>query len=749
MSSLVQSIANQIVGTVEEVSAEKILVLLDPEAPQATALNTGTPTAFPRINGYLLIPNEVGATVGCITSVRIERQIYPGGWKKVQDASLVNLPFSLRFVVLTPLGTLVYSKGTDGSDLSLKVHRGIDVFPSVGDPVLLPTPTQLQAIVQGESSDNPRRILIGHSPIASGAPVYVDPDKLFGRHLAVLGTTGSGKSCSVAGLIRWSIEAAKKERERRNSGDTPNVRFIVLDPNGEYATAFRSLGDGVVRLYQVDPDPAHNARQLKVPAWLWNGEEWAAFTEASPGVQRPVLFEALRRLRLGHGSPDPFTNKVRARVRRYRYRLKMLVENGEHQGSGKREGFAQVLLNIKKDFEDLEQDKSCNQESLRYKLRRVAQRAAEVEVTTRSGQRDGGEGYWHNDFSEADIDSVMKALDEVAKDINIRDDDQEINQISEDIPRYFPIHELPDYVEALVSDAFSRDLARFVDFLNLRIRGLIGRGGLAPILHPKDSASIKLEDWLADYIGANNASNGQITVVDLSLVPSDVIHIVVAVLARLTFEALQRYRRENGRELPTVLVLEEAHMFVHRDLSTEGAPAAGRMCYRIFERIAREGRKFGLGLVVASQRPSELSPTVLSQCNTFLLHRIVNDRDQDLVKRLVPDGLTSMLRELPSLPSRRAILLGWAAPAPVLVEIQRLPEGERPHSQDPAFWDVWTGDPEHGARSVDWNLIAQKWTENTVLRGKDMQQGSDMPGQDEASIALSEEASEEFADLPF
>lgn len=115
-------------------------------------------------------------------------------------------------------------------------------------------------------------------------------------------------------------------------------------------------------------------------------------------------------------------------------------------------------------------------------------------------------------------------------------------------------------------------------------------------------------------------------------------------------------------------------------------------------------------------QPNELSPTVLSQCNTFLLHRIVNDRDQDLVKRLVPDGLTSMLRELPSLPSRRAILLGWAAPAPVLVEIQRLPEGERPHSQDPAFWDVWTGDPEHGARSVDWNLIAQKWTENTVLR---------------------------------
>ena len=128
-------------------------------------------------------------------------------------------------------------------------------------------------------------------------------------------------------------------------------------------------------------------------------------------------------------------------------------------------------------------------------------------------------------------------------------------------------------------------------------------------------------------------------VIDLSLVPSEVIHVVVSVLARMVFEAVQRYRRDEGQELPTTLVLEEAHTFVHRDLAGEGAPPAGRACARVFERIAREGRKFGLGLVLASQRPSEVSPTVLSQCNTFLLHRIVNDRDQELVKRLVPDGL--------------------------------------------------------------------------------------------------------------
>ena len=148
------------------------------------------------------------------------------------------------------------------------------------------------------------------------------------------------------------------------------------------------------------------------------------------------------------------------------------------------------------------------------------------------------------------------------------------------------------------------------------------------------------------------------------------------------------------------------HRRLHRELGGESAPPAARECAKVFERIAREGRKFGLGLVLASQRPSEVSPTVLSQCNTFLLHRLVNDRDQDLVKRLVPDGLGTLLRELPSLPTRGATLLGWAAPAPTLVEILEIPHEYRPHSPDSAFWDVWTGEKE---RRINWPDIVRVW----------------------------------------
>lgn len=208
------------------------------------------------------------------------------------------------------------------------------------------------------------------------------------------------------------------------------------------------------------------------------------------------------------------------------------------------------------------------------------------------------------------------------------------------------------------------------------------------------------------------SANGSIAVIDLSMVPSEATHILIAVFARLVFEVSQRYRkqREHREPLPTVLVLEEAHTFIKRGRDDDdGLPSPSRLCREAFERSAREGRKFGVGMILSSQRPYELSPTVLAQCNTFLLHRIVNDSDQDLVRRLVPDNVGGMLRDLPSLPSRQAILLGWATPLPVLVEMSELDKSQRPQSADPDLLDVWTG---KGERDIDWNLIAKNWAGN-------------------------------------
>ena len=462
--------------------------------------------------------------------------------------------------------------------------------------------------------------------------MHVDPDKLFGRHLAVLGNTGAGKSCTVAGLVRWSLEAAKRARVEHGRCARPNARFILLDPNGEYAKAFE---DDLVRIFRVEPDAGEAL--LNIPAWLWNGAEWAAFTDAAPGVQRPILFDALRRLRSNLGTPNEFETNARGRINRYQNRIKVSIQNADHQQSGRREGVADVLLNISKDFEDLINHHECTDGTLKEALRQVSRKAKDVEEGARSSDRNqmAAIGIVNSPKRRSE---VIKALQRAGGLAGLPDD---AGIVDHDTPVPFQVSELSDYIEALAANVSGRDIAQFVDTLRLRIRGLLASGTrLSSVLQPDDQP-IKLEDWLTNHIGADQAENGTIAVIDLSLVPSEVVHIVVSVLARMIFEALQRYRRKCGVELPTTLVLEEAHTFVHRDLSNESAPPASRECARVFERIAREGRKFGLGLVLASQRPSEVSQTVLSQCNTFLLHRLVNDRDQELVKRLVPDGTRS------------------------------------------------------------------------------------------------------------
>ncbi len=212
--------------------------------------------------------------------------------------------------------------------------------------------------------------------------------------------------------------------------------------------------------------------------------------------------------------------------------------------------------------------------------------------------------------------------------------------VDADTPLPFSVDDLVLSIEANSELMGTQD---YIDTMILRIRTLLANSRMKTITSSEDD--LTLEKWLEDYICPSGYYNGAVTVIDLSLVPPEVIHIVAAVIARTTLEALQRHRTlRDGKTLPTVLIMEEAHTFVRKYAADGGEQmSAYSMCTQVFEKIAREGRKFGLGLVLSSQRPSELSPTVLSQCNSFLLHRISNDRDQDLVHRLVPDNLRGLL----------------------------------------------------------------------------------------------------------
>ena len=284
---------------------------------------------------------------------------------------------------------------------------------------------------------------------------------------------------------------------------------------------------------------------------------------------------------------------------------------------------------------------------------------------------------------------------------------------SEDIPVPFEGENLVSYLEALAQENGSE---QYVEYLVARIRTMLSDTRMKPITNDAEQR-VDLAKWLENYIGKDGAGEDDscVSIIDLSLVPNEITHLVTAVISRIIFESLQRYRRLNSKSLPTVLVAEEAHTFIKRYRDDSENQDVAAVCCQVFEKIAREGRKFGLGMVISSQRPSELSPTVLSQCNTFLLHRISNDRDQEQVHKMVPDNLRGLLRELPSLPSQHAILMGWASELPVLVKMKNLTKEQQPHSDDPDFWDVWTRKDEDGnvvERNADWNEVVKEWQQS-------------------------------------
>ena len=661
------------IGVVEFIAPDEIKVQLDLEAPDGVAANAGVPREFPRINSYVLVPNEGGHIVCQVEWIAIERSSFPKR-KGFQDYGLIDLPFPIRKMKVAPLGLLKLRKD------KFKFERGVHSFPSIGSPVLIPTDLQLLSIVESGSN---RHVHIGNSPLTANAEVKIDPDRLFGRHLAVLGNTGSGKSCTVAGLIQWSLEATEQK-------GNANARFVILDPNGEYAKVF---GDKA-KVLKVG---AEGDDSLEVPIWLWNSSEWQAFTQAKAGAQLPLLRRALRAMRNEELELQIDPNQKAKKFVGIMLQSTIASENrGEpYQGFPHNKNFTERLVIWQSSLLtlDLEDDQLLNP---------LSDKITNLLATHRVEWNPGRFNY--SEYTLIEINELIELTRETYS--KLGGVDKELYPKNEDLPIPFEGDVFLSYLEALAQETGNE---QYLEFLIARIRTLLGDSRMDSIIG--DSTEKELDKWLEQYLG--NSTKESITIIDLSLVPTEIVHVTTSVIARVVFEALQRYRKLNQSVLPTVLVMEEAHSFITRyNDSTEGNASA--ICTKVFERIAREGRKFGLGLVLSSQRPSELSPTVISQCNSFILHRISNDRDQELVGKLLPDNFRGLLRELPSLPSQKAILLGWASELPILMKVRDLPFENRPQSDDPDYWNVWTRKNENGEvvkRDVNWKKIADNWQE--------------------------------------
>ena len=195
--------------------------------------------------------------------------------------------------------------------------------------------------------------------------------------------------------------------------------------------------------------------------------------------------------------------------------------------------------------------------------------------------------------------------------------------------------------------------------------------------------------------------HSQITIIDMSLLPFQVLETITGLLGRIILEFLSRFDKDERGKMPVVIALEEAQNYIPENNRKDRESISKK----VFERIAREGRKYGLSLLISSQRPSELSKTVLSQCNSFIVHRIQNPDDQIYIRKLVSAANSEILGQLPTLPQQHVIIMGDCVKTPVVAKINTA--NPTPNSNNPKFIDNWIKDD-----IIDYKKYVNRWLEN-------------------------------------
>ena len=276
-----------------------------------------------------------------------------------------------------------------------------------------------------------------------------------------------------------------------------------------------------------------------------------------------------------------------------------------------------------------------------------------------------------------------------------------IGDISIDSPVYFSLSELYNYFEEAnkMTSNFGKEkgaLAGLFDQFLMRLQSRMNDMRYNFLLQPKHrTSSESMSGLLRDFVGLGDPK-AQITIIDLSSVPFDVRPVVTAQVGRLAFEF--NYWNPRFKEFPLLLVCEEAHAYIPRE---GGSQYEGTR--RSMQRIAKEGRKYGVGLAVVTQRPHELSETVLAQCSTFVCLRLTNPDDQDYVRDLVPEAESDFIDVLSSLGQGEAMIMGLAVPLPTRVQLYK--PDPPPNSSSVDFFRHWVTGPS----DLDIDDIVDRW----------------------------------------
>lgn len=450
-------------------------------------------------------------------------------------------------------------------------RRNVTAVPSIDAPCYKIEHDRLTNLMQSISSELASSISplqIGKYTMDESSIAYLDADKLFQRHAAIVGSTGSGKSFCVARIIEQM--AALK-----------HANGILFDIHGEYSTdSFKR--DGIMQLKIATPSDLSVTDKLKsgilmVPYWLLNYEEMQA----------------------------------------------LLLDRSDQNAPNQAMLFSREVLSEKeKTVTGTMYDKVITVDSpIAYDLQPLIKRFESLDTEMVPGAKVGTE-------------------------------------------KQGPFH---------------GKLTRFIQRMNNKLSDK--RMGF---MFSLSSEELK-QDWLDQFCAMLMDGRNGVKVIDMSEVPSDVLPLVIGLLTRIVF-SIQQWSLTTSRH-PIALLCDEAHLYVQQ---TTALDAVAELGLRNFERIAKEGRKYGVGLVIISQRPSEVNRTVLSQCNNFISLRLTNVDDQNVIKRLLPDNLGNIADNLSLLDIAEAIIVGDSTLLPSRVKIDE--PSIKPSSQTVPFWSIWAND---------------------------------------------------------
>lgn len=652
------------IGKIISVEYDKFRVRLFHSTKNSTVNIDGKVYYFGNIGSFLKTTNSSGDSILCEVSAVTD-------WINTEKCSYSNYDLdSSREVIIKPIGTLA------GKDFKM----GVGIFPSLYSDVEIVTYDDLDKVLS-LSDSKPRNgihtsISIGQSKSLINYNINLDINKLFNIHTAVLGNSGSGKSNTIAHILH---EVYRKTENYANGAKT-----IIFDANGEYPIAFGDNSghsakiDKICYKPNIEDNNENGMMPLYLPYYLMNLDEWLSFLMASERTQKPfwdkVLQECFKFYQIFNCEDDAerFANYVKWKLYQMLYIIVTRIESDTSKMTAAKGAIAkmqetctQIMLNADSEvFKDLK-----NYLDICSKLCYVSYGNNNDVLANALHDfiSDGGNPQY------VKLDNNMEiALYDEEKRHSFKQIDEEkaivVNEEKLKAGQYFDYKFLKIATEIVLMEEEARGNLHIRDFISTLLSRLdyFLENQDCQFMRDKKEIYQSSSDYLDKVFGISDLQERtkQLITIDLSEVGTDVLELLTSVLSRMIFDYRKQKMGHDRRERPIHLILDEAHRYIRKD-------ANYIMRENIFEKIAREGRKYSLYLIISSQRPSELSQTVLSQCGNYIVHRIQNEVDMKYIYSVLPyfsdDYITKIKQAIPG----EALIFGNCVPMPLMVKVTK------------------------------------------------------------------------------